>query len=377
MKTSKHISLVVMVGLLFSIFMTSCENNPKVTTQEDLLPKSFSVQVPSSISNSAAASQGGRKGGRIKADSLGGNEVYLNLNTFIAVGAGASLIVDGVIDGIRKYHIDRLLSLSYVSDDDNRTKNLIVTSEVSFEGKTWDYQLTITDGDAEGQADGGKALQIFWNKQAPIAGIAIIKPYNCNRKKDGNAPDAVFRIDYSEAGDLGYDKQMEVQISGLPLANPLQDPYSVNTLHMFVGKKGDVVDVFGNTNHPNAILFSGTPGFNWAFVASSNDAKNIGVAEVGLPPSKLDSKDRKVLLKDYSIKNVFTREITLIWPAIDQTLLATYLKNTSAPGYFNSAKGFISAGVSPGADWDVLNARLDALTPYDPFETSNLVLNFK
>jgi hypothetical protein len=378
MKTVKIISFVL-VGLVFSLLWSSCETNPKAATQEDILPKSFSVQIPSSISNSNGVSGGrigGKTSGRAAGDTLKGNDIYQNLNTFIAVGAGASLIVDEFINGIRIYHIDRVLSLTYTGDD-SRTKNLIVSSQVSFEGKTWDYLLTVDDADSEGQADEGKALQIFWNKSTPVEGIAIIKPYNCDRVKNAASADAIFRIDYSEAGNLGYDSQMEVRIAGLPLANPLTDPFSIGSLHMFAGKKGDVVDVFGNSNHPNAVLFAGPKGFNWAFVASGSDPKNIGVAEVGLPPSSLDNSDRTVLLKDYSIKNVFTTEINATWPGLDPNVLAAYLTNTAAPGYFNSSNGFIAGGVSPGTDWDALAARLDALSPYNPLQTSNLEVNFK
>jgi hypothetical protein len=145
---------------------------------------------------------------------------------------------------------------------------------------------------------------------------------------------------------------------------------------MFVGKKGDVVDVYGNSNHPNAILFSGNVGFNWAFVASGNDPKDIAVAEVGLPPITLDTDDREVLLKDYSIKNVLASEITSVWPQIDPTALDTYLSATSAPGYFN-ASGFIAGGVSPSAEFDLLEDRLEDLSPYNPKATSELVVTFK
>jgi hypothetical protein len=150
----------------------------------------------------------------------------------------------------------------------------------------------------------------------------------------------------------------------------------MNTQIIFVVKKGDMVDVYGNSNHPNAIFFSGTKGFDWAFVASSSDSKNIAVSEVGLPPNTLDSHDHQVLLKEYSIKNVFTTEITTVWPGIDQSILNAYLANTAAPGYFNS-NGFISGAVSPGNDWDVLATRLDNLTPYNPSETNSLSLEFK
>ena len=323
MKTVRNVSIVLSVGLALSLLFSSCENNADVKPQEDLLPTKFSVDIPSSISNKNLAA-GGRLNGRVKEDSIDGNDVYKNLGTFIAVGKEASKLVESFIEGIRKYRIDRVLTLTYIGDDDNRTKNLVVVSKSTFEGKTWDYQLTITDADSESQADGGKALQIFWNKTSAIDGIAIIKPYNCDRIKNADAKDAAFRIDYTETSDLGYDAQMEVTISGLPLASPLSDPFSISTLKMFAGKKGDVVDVFGNSNHPNAKLFTDNVGFNWAFVASGNETKDTGVAEVGLPPSKLNSGDRKVLLKDYSIKAVFTSGIKSIWPGIDQPLLDKY-----------------------------------------------------
>lgn len=375
MKTLKLVSFVLMAGMAFSIFLSSCESNPEVTPQQDILPQSLTVEIPAALSyNDASDGRLGRLG-RIREDSLRGNHIYLHLGTFIAVGKGASKIVEGIIFGLRKYHIDRVMSMSYRGEDDNRTKNLIVESNVSFESKVWDYQLTITDADSEGNDDGGKALQIFWNKSAPIMGIAIIKPFNCDRQKNADAKDAMFRINYTELSDLGYDAQMEVLISGLPLESPLDNPYSMSTLSMFAGKKGDVVDVFGNSNHPNAILFSGNAGFNWAFVASGNDTKHIGVAEVGLPPSELDSDNREVLLKDYSVKNVFTSEITTVWPGIDQQLLALYLKNTAAPGYFDN-DGFISGGVSPGSEWNSLTDRLEDLTPYSPKSVSMLNVSF-
>jgi hypothetical protein len=91
----------------------------------------------------------------------------------------------------------------------------------------------------------------------------------------------------------------------------------------------------------------------------------------------LDESNREVLLKDYSIKNVFTNEINEVWPGLDPELLATYLVNTSAPGYFSEKVGFISGGESPGPEWDVFAARLDNLSPYSPLETSNLIVTFK
>lgn len=367
MKTLKLFSVALM-GVALSIFLLSCESNPGIEPQQDILPETMTVDIPASLSY-AEGNSGGRMSGRVKEDTLKGNAIYQHLGTFIAIGKGASHLVKDIIHGLRRHRIQRVMSMTFLGDD-NRAKDLVVESNVSFEGKVWDYKLTVTDAD-----DDEIAMQIFWNRTAPIMGIAIIKPRNCNRIKDANAGDAMFRVNYSQVSDLGYDAEMEVLVSGLPLESPLENPYSMSTLRMFAGKKGNVVDVFGNSNHPNAILFSGNTGFNWAFVASGNDTENAGVAEVGLPPSTLDSDDRDVLLKDYSIGNVFTSEITSVWPGIDPQLLAIYLQNTEAPGYFDHS-GFISGGVSPGAKWDVLADRLEDLSPFNPKEVSELVVAF-
>ena len=373
MKKAKLIFSFLVGSIALSMVLISCQNNEAVSPQKDLLPQSFSVDIPNSISSNGIS--GGRLGGRVASDTLSGNDIYKNLSTFIYAGERASKLVEAFINGVRKYRIDKIQSLTYTSDDDGRVKNLVVTSNVDFDGTTWNYQLTITDANSENQPDGGKALQLFWNTNV-IKGIAIVKPFNCDRIKNSNAPDALLKVNYSEGENLGYEAQMEVFVSGLPLGNPITEPYSINTIHMFVGRKGDVVDVYGNSNHPNATFFAPNKGFNFAFVASGNELIDIGVAEVGLPSSSLDSNDHKVLLKDNSIKNVFTIGINILFPGVDQSLVAAYLKNTAAPGYFNK-KGFMSGGTSPGADWNSLAARLNALTPYSPLQTSNLVVKFK
>ena len=371
MKTLKLVSLVL-TAMIVAALLPSCESNPDITPQQGILPESITVDIPASLTHSEDSE--GRIGRRSE-DSLRGNDIYLHLGTFIAVGETASAFVREIVTGLRRHRIDRVMSMSYLGDD-GRAKNLIVESNVSFEGSVWDYELTVTDADSEGNADGGKALQLFWNKTSPIKGIAILSPYNCDRIENSNAPDAMFRVNYTQESARGYDAEMEVLISALPLENPLNDPYSMSTLRMFVGKKGDVVDVYGNSNHPNAILFSGTPGFNWAFVASGNDVLDAGVAEVGLPASSLDSDNRETLLTEYSIKNVFTNEIKAVWPGIDQQLLDVYLKSTAAPGYFNNG-GFVSGGASPGSAWTTLAQRLEALTPYSPSEVSGMTVTFE
>jgi hypothetical protein len=350
--------------LLIVITLISCQNDPE--PQSDFLPEKFSVDIPTSISSETSA-------GRVQADTLNGNAVYVNLATFIAVGSGSAKLVEDFISGIRRYALENVETASFTSDDDNRKKNLVVKKDIDFKGKTWQFGLTVTDADSEGNTDGGKALQIFWNHGSPIHGIAVIKPFNCNRTSNGGIKDAIFQINYDEQTDAGYDAQMEVSISGMPL--PLDNPFAISTLRMFAGKKGDVVDVYGNSTHPNAAFFTGTKGYTWAFVAAGNNATNIGVAEVGLPSSNLDNSDRTKLLKDYSIKNVFTTEITTAFPFIPAVVVNSYLKNTSAPGYFDN-KGFVAGGKSPGTTYDVLTARLSGLSPYNPKATGALRVTF-
>lgn len=375
MKTMKLKTIAVLM-LASVVIFTSCEQNADPTPQgESILPESFKVNIPQSLSNEYQTTARAYSNARAKGDTLQGNDIYEHLGTFIAVGEGAGEIVEDIIKGINKHNINKPMVLSYESDDDGRIKNLEVVEKVDFDGEMWEFQLTITDADNEGNDDGGKALQIFWNR-SPIKGIALLKPSNIDVTNDDDLAEAVFRIEYSEAGEHGYDASMIVSIAELPLADPLEDRYAMSTLKMFVGKTGDNIDVYGNSNHPNAIFFSGDVGFNWAFVAAGSESEDIGVAEVGLPPSNLDETSRETLLGYYSIKNVFTREINDVWPGLDPAILDAYLMNTEGPGYFNN-EGFMIGGTSPGAAWDALEERTLDLTPYNPKEISNLEINFK
>ena len=361
-------------GFLFGIMIVgliiSCENNDEIVFPEDsILPENFKVDIPSALSRQGTAN------GRIAVDTLDGNLIYVHLTNFIFTGEEAAEIVQDIIRGIVIYRINRPMALSFEGEEDGRTKNLVVLENSFFDGENWEFQLTITDAASEVNADGGKAIQIFWNRN-PIKGIAVLKPYNIDRTHDAELEQAIFRIDYSEAGEHGYEAHMIVQAADLPLEEPLDNPYSMSALKMFVGKNGDIIDVYGNSDHPNAIFFSGQAGFNWAFVASGDDVQNIGAAEVGLPPSNLDEPSRTVILGDYAIKNVFTDEIYSVWPNIDPQVVEAYLYNTDAPGFF-SQSGFVSGGTSPGPEYDNLVLRLPDLNPYNPKEIATLAISFK
>lgn len=351
------------------LIFTSCDTDPVGPGEENsILPEKFSVDIPDAISQDIAAKKS------VAIDTMKGNQVYEHLTFFIHVGESAAEIVEGIIWSINVYNIDQVLTLTYQGDDDNRVKNLVVVDTPEFEDRVWDYGLTITDADSEGNEDGGKAMQIFWNEQ-PRAGVALLKPYNINRKEDSELGEAMFRIDYSEEGEMGYDAHMIVSIADLPSIDPLLEPFAINTMKMFVGKKGSFVDVYGNTSHPNAKLLSSTTGYNWAFVASGEDKGEVAAAEVGLPLSTLDATGRGVLLEEYSIRNVFINEVKSVWPNASDELLNAWLANTEAPGFFDK-QGFVQGGTVPGDEYIEVAERLTGLAPYNPKTIANLQVGF-
>lgn len=366
----------------FGLLIVSCKEKNETAEINDgnIIPEYFTVEVPSVITQESS----------LKGDdaNMHGGVIYKHMGTFVAVGKGAATIVQDIITAIRTYKIDKPMRFSYKSGDDNRTKNVTVVENSEFEGINWKYELTITDADSESEANAGMAMQLFWNIN-PVKGIAILHPYNINRNETGEWASANFRIDYSEesAGN-NYEKEMIVSISDLSLPDTAGNEdarYAMQSLKMFVGKKGSIFDLYGNSNHPNATFFSDDSGFNWAFVASADNAKNIGIAEVGLPMSGETSKDRNVLIKQYAIRNVFraeilkkheiTEEILAQYPTVNSIIDAA-LANTEPPAYFASG-GFEKAGVKPNESYNEIIPRIENLTPYVPNDISALKVEFK
>lgn len=380
MKTIKNFFPVLLVVIAF--VMHSCEENnfPVPGQKTGILPERFKVDIPGSLSQEYKSASLKSADGTQTADTLNGNAIYAHLANFIAIGEGAADIVEAIIFTIAIYDIDEPMTLSFQSDDDHRIKNLVVEEVAEYNSRTWEYVMTITDAESEADFDGGKALQIFWNRK-PIEGIAILRPYHIDRSHNREALDAVFRIEYSEAGVDSYETYMVVEIADMPMPDARLDPFALNSLKMFVGKEDDRIDVYGNSDHPNAKFFTDNTGFSWSFVASGYDSENIGVAEVGLPPSNLDETNRDVLLKDYSLKKVLTEEVTEwfidnIGIRPDSTDLAAYLHNADAPGFF-ADHGFVQAGDSPGDEYNALVKAIQELAPYNPKEVNELSIEFK
>ena len=364
----KKVKVILTVGVLFfGLIFQSCQKNEldPVNENENIMPERFKVDIPNSISSVSHYKDA-------NVDTLQGNDIYEHLRTFIHIGEAASDIVGGMILVISWHNLSQPMSFTFVSDDDGRPKNVVIIENAPFEGYTWQYKMTITDEGADKNEN--TALQIFWDK-SPIKGIAILNPYNIDRTTDPIYAESMYRIDYSEGGEMGYTHHMIVTIDGLPLEDPLTNPYSLSTLKMFVGKNGDVVSVYGNSEHPNATFFTGETGFDWAFTAAGKNSTDIGVAEVGLPSNTLNSSDRHTLLVENSIKNVFTEQIYAVWPWINPETIEAFLYNTDAPGFFNQY-GFVQGGTPPSPAYNSLVSVIAGLTPYNPSVINELEILF-
>lgn len=365
---NKNLILIILIVLSYSFITISCEennDNTNHTTAE--FPNKFRVDIPSSISSMQDMKS-------TKDDTISGNEMYEHLTNFIAIGDAAAELVEDIMLAIGEYNLSQEISFTYTGDD-GREKFLQVVKDATFESKSWSFQLTVTDTQSQDETDGGIAMQVFWNA-SPIDGIAILKPYNIDRINDSLLGEAIYRIDYNELGANGYDAEMTVNISDLPLPSPLVEPYAVDNLKMFAGKKGDYVDVYGNSNHPNASFYTDDVGFNWAFVASCDESIDVATAEVGLPPSTLNASDRETLLVTHSIYNVFNSQILELYPGLDQEIIDAYLFNLQAPAYFD-ANGFVVGGIAPDNTYDQVSDRILILAPYNPFEINTLSISFK
>jgi hypothetical protein len=366
MKTTKKIlTLAVLIsGLIF----TSCQKNDlePAGQNDNILPERFKVDIPNSISSASYYKDA-------NVDTLQGNDIYEHLRNFIHIGEHAADIVGEIILVISWHNLSQPMSFTFISEDDGRPKHVVIVENATFEGYTWQYKMTITDEGNDEKSE-NTAMQIFWDKN-PIKGIAMLNPYNIDRTTDPEFAETMYRIDYSEGGELGYSHHMIVTIDDLPLEDPLTNPYSISTLKMFVGKNGDAVSVFGNSEHPNATFFTGETGFDWAFTAAGKNSIDIGVAEVGLPSNTLNSDDRYTLLVENSIESVFTEQIYAVWPWIDPETVQAYLYNTEAPGFFDQY-GFVQGGTAPSPQYNSLLNIIAGLTPYNPLDINELVIEF-
>lgn len=360
---------IILLSALFILgFMACGESDPDPIDVETNLPEKFSVGIPSSISAETTAKS------LVIDENIDGDDVYEHMRLFIRLGEESAELVEAIIQSLRTQYINQAMTYSYTSGDDGREKNVEVLEDVTYNGKTYDLFLTLTDEDNE------IGLQVIWNN-SPVEGIAVINPYNMNRLEDEKFMDVMYQVEYSEVAYEGYEAHMIVSISDWPY--PISDVYGLDNLKMFVGKKGDLVEVFGNSNHPNATFLNpANVGYNWAFAARGDNTQNIAVANVALPLSTVDTNVG--LFENYALRDVLVDE--LIWWAaiqypnftqsqIEAFIEANYLQEAKAPAYFDNG-GYISSGTNVPEGWNIDFINLDGFTPYVPSEIAALQLSY-
>jgi len=359
--------------LLFALSFFSCSKDDEQgndSSVDNPFPETLVVDVPDALSAGNSLKSSMNASSVMDDGAFDGNEIYRNLRVFVALAENGAEFVQEVMDAVRIHNLARELDFNFTSDDDKREKHLVVKENQTFEGIAYKFGLTLTDLESESDSVKGIGLQLFWSGN-PVKGVALVKPINFNRAST-DLGSAVIRIDYTEAV-AGYDATMIVSISGLPTDNAVNDKFVVDNIKMFVGKKGAIVDVYGNSNHPYAYFTSKTPsgtGLNYAFVASANDQEDYAVAEVSLPPSTLGSSSRTDILETYSIKNVLVGALVEEYGQSANNVLAyieqnNLLKNVAPPGYFSNGS-FIASGTAPEEKYSELETRMNSLSPYSP-----------
>lgn len=368
--TMKRLLMGFSAFVVLTILLVSCkdeEDNVTPDTNNDVayttVPSVFRVDVPDAISSNTGTSN------RVtKSDVIDGKVVYQPIPDYIKVAEHASEIVETLIIAVGKYNLSSAQELEFVSDDDGRTKNITVTESATAFGASWEYNLIMKD------ADGGTALQLAWNN-SPIKGVALFNPYELDRTENVSLKDALYQVEYDE-NVTDYDATMIVTIYNAPL-DP-NDLGTIDNMKMFVGKKGDNVDVTGTSNHPQLTFSSKKEaGLSYTFVARGSEAQDIGVIQAAIPYSSVTSTNN--VFDNYSVYNVWADIIVAEFNVSEENAkihLDKNMINAGSPAYFKGAE-FQGAGTAPG---DIYTEGgfddLSGLTPYSPLEVKNLELTY-
>lgn len=349
----------VMLALTTLIFFIACEEDGE-NEGDNLAPERFTIDVPDAISYSGS-------GARIAEDEINGGVVYALLGVYVNFGEESAKLVEEFIVFLGTHPgLTRLNEFSFTSDEDGRIKNALVEENGEYNGTDFQYKLTIRDEDES------MAFQLFWNRD-PISGIAIMSPYNIDRTNSHVNPELIYMIEYTE-DDPVYEKVMIVSVSD---HEPI-DTDGIDNFKMYAGKNGNVVEIYGNSNHPTITIignnFNGAR--NYAFVGRADENDAIGVAKVALPPSTVETN--MGLFEDYSIRKVLEYEVEKAFGISLPAFLEPFLVNSDPPGYFVKGKGFEGSGdnIPDEEGFTVEFINLDELTPYIPKDIRDLNVAF-
>jgi hypothetical protein len=358
--------------ILFALFFTiaGCKKDDEKTgskTTTESLPENVVIDIPTAISADLVTTKSGMAN-----DTIKGGDVYNHLRTFIRVGEQSAELVGDIMKAIRKYGLNKPMEFTFTGDDDGREKKCIIVENTSFNGKDYKLKLTLTDSSQY-------AMQVLWNT-SPVEGIAILNPYQINHNELNTG--ALYMLEYGENTITPYEKHMIVSITGIPVIGV----YGLDNLKLFVGKTGNILDIYGNSNHPHAMFFdtNRTDGASYSFTAHADQAKGIAVVNLALPGTSLNTVNR--IFEDYSISKVLETEMHTIWDpmaegnpiklAIIDAAIDKLLVHAQLPGYFDST-GYLGCG--PGnkpTGFSDEFVDLSGLTPYIPKAIRDLKIEF-
>lgn len=369
----KKLIQVLSLGMAVSIFFASCGANDDdvndTSTESNIVPQKFKVDIPDAISHNNSSSQKIAEG-----EVINGAVIYENIAYFIRIGEISAELIEAIIGVIYYYNLTDPMEFTYVSDDDGRTKTVIIAEDVTRGDENWEYEMIIND------QDGSQALQVVWNN-SPVDGIAILSIYDLNRTENANLAETRYRVDYSEAGENGYDAEMTVYLSGIP-ANA-DDNGSIDRLKMFAGKSGDEIDVFGNSNHPDLVWedYETKIGRSYGFRARGNEVLDLGVAEAGIPYTDQTVADSIFDYDLYKVAYDLVRANPEYASADDSTIayhVDQYVTNDEVPAFFYNDQYHSSGIDNMPSDLGFTSefSDLSDLTPYVPADVATMEVDF-
>ncbi|MFC2125718.1 hypothetical protein ACFLU5_12995 [Bacteroidota bacterium] len=348
---------IILLAVLIMPY-TGCEESDDAG--DSLIPENFIVDIPDALSYNSA-------NGRISEDEINGGLVYALLGVYIYFGEASALLVQEFITFLRTHPgLTKLDTFTFTSDEDGRTKKATVEENGTYDGKSYQYKLTVWDEDET------MAFQLFWNK-SPISGVAIMSPYNIDRTNEYVNPELMYRLEYSE-DNANYEKVMIVSVS----KHELFDEDGIDNFKMHVGKQGDIVEIFGNSNHPTITIIGNNynGARNYAFVGRADEANDIGVAQVAMPPSSVVTNEG--IFENYSIRKVLEEEVFIAFGTSLPSILDPFLVNSDPPGYFVKGKGFEGSGDNVPDDTGFTEEFIDLsnLKPYVPNSIQYMSVDF-
>lgn len=358
----KNIKVITVIITLSAIVFSGCNKDES----GDSLPDNITVGISDAISFPVSSS---KKSAYLGIDPLTGEDIYMHLRNIIYIGELSADLVQDMMISLKKHNINSATTFSYESIYDGKNKNVVVKENVSINDTTWDYCLTVSDEEL------GTALQLFWNT-SPLEVIAILQPKAFDFSTTRN-PNAMIKIEYSE-NDPYYDKIMIVSVTK---TDSTSRQYMKN-LKLFAGKNDDIISLYGNSTHPYMALLNENHinGRCFCFQARNNIPGDIAIARIALPT--VLQTDMSNIWVDFSVDQVLSDEIDIVYPNVDQTTLTqikvVFLTNAIGPAYFTGEQGFVSnAGDIPddeGFTQDFMN--MTGLTPWAPFEINQMAITF-